>query len=122
MLLVVVAALALTACGDLFNPLETDPGDAGIKLQVTACEYDQTTTVATATYELTSEKEYNTILLNGELSDASGVVIATTAGSLSGVQPGKTYRDEMVFGLSSEPEGQVSCDVTFDFANPGFGG
>ena len=123
LLLAVSAALTLAACSDAFNPLETDPNEAGIDLQVTGCEYDQTSTVAKAIFELTSEKEYQTILVNGELSDESGVVIATTSTSVSGVEPGKTYREELVFGgLSSEPEGELSCDVSFDFASGGFGG
>ena len=122
--LLMIAALGTAACAtDSFNPLETDPGEAGVTLEVVGCEYDQTTTVATATYELTSEKEHSTILLNGELSDESGVVIATTSGSISGVEPGKTYRDDLVFGgLSSEPEGEITCDVAFDFASGDFGG
>lgn len=121
--LAVVCALTLGACADAFNPLETDQGEAGIDLQVTGCEYDTTSTVAKAIFELTSEKEYNTILVNGELSDESGVVIATTSTSVTGVEPGKTYREELVFGgLSSEPEGELTCDVSFDFASGGFGG
>lgn len=112
----------LVGCADAFNPLETDAGEAGIDLEVVGCEYDPTTTVATATFEIRSDKEYSTILVNGELSDDSGAVIATTSNSVSGVEPGKTYRKEMVFGLTSEPEGQIRCDVSFDFANPGFGG
>lgn len=113
--------LALAACAD-FNPLETDQGDAGIDLQVVGCEYDTTTTVATATFELTSEQEYATILVNGELSDDSDAVIATTSTAVTGVDPGKTYREEMVFGVTSEPQGEIRCDVSFEFANQGFGG
>ena len=122
MFLAVVSTLALGACADAFNPLETNPEDAGINLTVTGCTYDQTTTLATATFELTSaEKEYDTILVNGELSDASGVVIATTSTSVSGVEPGKTYREDMVFSLTTPPDGEIACDVSFEFANAGFG-
>jgi hypothetical protein len=124
LLLAVAAALTLAACGDLFNPLETDPNEAGIDLRVVGCEYDTTSTVAKAIFELSSaEKEYATILVNGELSDESGVVIATSSTSVNGVEPGKTYRKELVFGgLSSEPQGELVCDVSFDFASGGFGG
>ena len=30
--------LLLAACADAFNPLETDPSEAGINLQVVGCE------------------------------------------------------------------------------------
>jgi hypothetical protein len=122
LVLLVPVVLLLAACADAFNPLETDPSEAGINLQVVGCELDPATTVAKATFELTSDESYSTILLNGELSDESGVVIDTTSGSLSGVEAGKTYRDELTFGgVTSEPQGELSCDVSFEFANPGFG-
>ena len=113
--------LALFACSGL-NPLETDKEDAGIELKVVDCTYDETTMLAKASFELTSEKEYDTILVNGELSDESGVVISTTSTSVSGVEPGKTYRNEMVFGSTEKPQGEISCAVDFEFANAGFGG
>ena len=115
-----VAALVLAGCSSLFNPLEGDAEEAGVDLEVVGCEFDATTKVAKAIVEVTSEKDYSTILLNGELTDASGIVIATTSGSLTGVNAGKTYRHELVFGLQGEPEGEVACDVTMEFAASDF--
>lgn len=117
----VMVCLLLGACS-MFNPLETDQEEAGIDLKVVGCEQDPTSGVAQAIIELTSEKEYSTILLQGELSDESGVVIATTSSSVVGVQPGKTYRKELIFGGIPEAQGELSCNVTFDFASAGIGG
>ena len=119
LLAVLGLALFVGACN--FNPLETDQKEAGIKLEVVGCDQDPTSGVVTATIELTSEKEYSTILLQGEVSDESDVVIATTSSSVVGVLPGKTYRKELIFGGIPEPQGQITCDVTFDFASEGIG-
>jgi hypothetical protein len=120
--LVLVGTLLLGGCDAFdFNPLETDQREAGIELEVVGCERDDTSGVARAVVELTSEREYQTVLLQAELSDESGVVIATTSSSVVGVNPGRTYRKELVFGGIPEPEGAISCDVTFDFASEGFG-
>ncbi len=118
--LLLLTLTALSACTDAFSPLETDQESAGVRIEVTACEADATSGVVTATYELTSEQEYTSILLNGEVTDESGVVVATTAGSLSGVQAGRTYRDDLVFG-SLEAEGEITCNVTFEHATSPIG-
>ncbi len=118
--LLIALVLGGTACfGGDFNPLEEDPEEAGITIEVTACEHNADIGNITATFELTSEEEYSTVLVNGEATDESGVVIATSSTSLINVQPGRTYRDSMVLSTpAAPPEGEVSCDVTLDFANP----
>jgi hypothetical protein len=117
---ILLAAISLLLVGcELFNPLEGDQEEAGVEITVVACARDETSGVATATFELTSEKEYDTILVQGELSDSTGVVIATSSTSVVGVRPGRTYRQDIVFGSPSEPEGELSCAVHFDFASAG---
>jgi hypothetical protein len=112
-------ALTLPACG-LFGPtIEQIPsGGENITVNVTACEFDPTTGLATASFELISEEEYSSVLLNGELSEESGIVVGTGTGAVNGVEPDTTYRDDIVFSLSGEPEGDVSCNVTVELANP----
>lgn len=94
------------------------PGGEDISVNVLTCEFDPTTGLANATFELTSQEDYSTVLLRGELSDETGIVIGTGTGSATNVVAGTPYRDDLVFSLSSEPEGGVSCDVSIDLANP----
>jgi hypothetical protein len=117
--LVGLGALLLSAGCNLVEPtIEPIQGTENVTVNVVACDFDPTTGLATATFELTSEEEYSSVLLQGELSDQSQIVIGTGSGSVLGVQPGKTYRDQIVFSLTGEPEGQVTCDVRVDLVNP----
>jgi hypothetical protein len=116
-MLAVGAILGTTACGERILE-QIPPGGEDISVNVLSCGFDATTGLATATFELTSEQEYGSVLLRGELSDQSGIIIGTGTGSATGLEPGVPYRDEMVFSLSSEPEGDVTCDVSIDLANP----
>lgn len=113
------AALLMTGC-DLLSPtIEQIPGRGeNLSIDVVACNVDPATGLATATFELTSKVPYGSILLRGEMSDENGVVVGTGTGALSVVQPGKTYREDIVFSLSGEPQGRVDCDVSVELANP----
>jgi hypothetical protein len=116
--LAVGALLIVTGCGGERILEQIPPGGEDITVNVLSCNFDATTGLASAGFELTSEQEYRTVLLRGELSDESGIVIGTGTGSATDLKPGTPYRDEMVFSLSSEPEGEVSCNVAVDLANP----
>jgi hypothetical protein len=118
--MLVVVVIAGTACfGGDFNPLEEDPEEAGITIDVIACEHNADIGTITATFELSSTEEYSTVLVNGEATDESGVVIATSSTSVINVRPGRTYRESMVLSTpATPPEGDVACEVTLDFANP----
>jgi hypothetical protein len=79
-MLLTVAVLLLTACfGGDPNPIEEDPGEAGVTIDVVGCERDEVTGNVMLTFELTSENEYQSVLVNGEVRDASGTVLAPAA-------------------------------------------
>jgi hypothetical protein len=109
--------LSTAACRERL--LEQIPsGGKNITINVTACDLDRATGLATATFELTSREEYSSVLLNAQLSDESGIVIGIGTGAVNGVEPGTTYRDDILFSVSGEPEGEVSCNVGVELANP----
>jgi hypothetical protein len=120
--LLTVAALLLTACleGDP-NPIEEDPGEAGVTIDVVGCERDEVTGNVMLTFELTSEQEYQSVLVNGEVRDATGTVLATSSASLLEVRPGQTYRGDMVLSPAGEVEGELTCDAQLDFAQDPIG-
>jgi hypothetical protein len=112
-----VVVLSTAACRERL--LEQIPsGGKNITINVTACDFDPTTGLATATFELTSKEEYSSVLLNAQLSEESGIVVGTGTGAVNGVEPGTTYRDDILFSVSGEPEGDVSCNVGVELANP----
>lgn len=118
-IVVAAAGLITTACfGDLsdVNPVERDAGEAGIRIEVVGCELDETTGNVTATVEVTSEREYSTILVNLELVDAQGTVVATTSTSASNVQPGETYRLEMPLSPAGELGEGFRCEADLSLA------
>jgi hypothetical protein len=121
----VLAALVTTAClGDDFgdiSPVERDADQAGVTIEVTGCELDETTGNVTATVEVTSEKEYETILVDFELADAQGTVVATTATSATSVQPGETYRLEMPLSPAGELGEGFTCEADLNLATEPFG-
>jgi hypothetical protein len=59
---------------------------------VVGCELDETTGNVTSTVEVTSERGYSTVLVDFELVDARGTVVASTSTSASNVRPRETYR------------------------------
>ncbi len=46
----------------------------------------------TLTFELTSENEYRSVLVNGRIKDDTGTFLDTGTASLVEVKPGQTYR------------------------------
>lgn len=124
-LVLVLAALVSTACfgdelGDL-NPVERDAGQAGIDIEVTGCQLDETTGNVTATVEVTSEQEYETILVDFKLVDAQGTVVATTSTSATNVQPGETYRLEMPLSPAGQLGEGFTCEADLNLATEPFG-
>src|SRR5919108_6134893 len=81
--------------------------EAGVRIQVAECALDETTGNATATVEVTSEKAYETVLVDFKLVDAEGTVVATT--SATNVQPGETYRLEMPLSPAGELGKGFTC-------------
>ena len=123
-IVVAAAGLITTACfGDLsdVNPVERDAGEAGIQIEVVGCELDETTGNVTATVEVTSEREYSTILVNFELVDAQGTVVANTSTSASNVQPVETYRLEMPLSPAGELGEAFTCEADLSLATEPFG-
>ena len=124
-LLLVLMALGSTSCfGDGFgdiSPVERDAGEAGIRIDVTGCELDETTGNVTATVEVTSEKEYDAVLVDFELVDAAGTVVASTSTSATNVQPGETYRLEMPLSPAGELGEGFTCEADLNLATEPFG-
>jgi hypothetical protein len=117
---VVAVALSLGTACDL-NPLERGE-EAEVAVRTTKCQLDRQTLLVRATYEATSEKEYQSVLFRGEVIQTDGTVIATGSGSITSMRPGRTYRQTMVMStLSEPPEGDIECEVTLDFATEPFG-
>jgi hypothetical protein len=122
-LLFALATLVATACsGADLNPVEQDEERAGITIRVVGCELDPGTGIVTMTYEVESEREYQAVVINGSVKDESGVVVATSSGSVTDVSPGETYRDEMVLSPAGEPQGELDCEATLELATEPFGG
>jgi hypothetical protein len=121
--LALLALLVLPACfgGDL-NPIEEDQGDAGVSIEVVGCQRDQVTGNVTLTFELTSENEYQSVLVNGTVKDETGTVLDTSTASLVEVKPGQTYRGEMILAPAGDVEGELSCEAGLDFAQDPIGG
>jgi hypothetical protein len=123
--LAVAAGIVSTAClgdglGDL-NPVERDAGEAGITIEVVGCELDEATGNVTSTVEVTSEKEYSTVLVDLELVDAQGTVVASTSTSAGNVRPGETYRLEMPLSPAGELGEGFTCQADLSLATEPFG-
>jgi hypothetical protein len=124
-ILVVITGIVSTACfgdglGDL-NPVERDAGEAGIRIEVVGCELDETTGNVTSTVEVTSEREYSTVLVDFKLVDAQGTVVASTSTSATGVRPGETYRLEMPLSPADELGEGFTCEADLNLATEPFG-
>lgn len=122
---VVIAGIITTACfgdglGDL-NPVERDAGEAGIRIEVVGCELDEAIGNVTSTVEVTSEKEYSTVLVDFELVDAQGTVVASTSTSASNVRPGETYRLQMPLSPAGELGEGFTCQADLSLATEPFG-
>ncbi|HWC32939.1 MAG TPA: hypothetical protein VG709_07405 [Actinomycetota bacterium] len=113
-----LVVLLLPACFDAFNPLEDDPEEAGVSVEVVACDVDETSGVATATAEVTSTEPHDSVLLRGELIGEDGTVLHQSATSVQNIEPGRTYRARITFGALSRQDRRqdLECDVQLDFA------
>ena len=124
-ILAVIVGIVSTACfgdglGDL-NPVERDAGEAGVRIEVVACELDETTGNVTSTVEVTSEKEYSTVLVDFKLVDSQGTVVASSSTSASSVRPGETYRLEMPLSPAGELGEGFTCEADLNLATEPFG-
>jgi hypothetical protein len=121
--LAALVLLVLPACfgGDL-NPIEEDPGDAGVRIDVVGCQRDEVSGNVTLTFELTSEKGYQSVLVNGTVKDDTGTILDTGTASLVEVKPGQTYRGEMILAPAGDVEGERACEGGLDFAQDPIGG
>jgi hypothetical protein len=124
-ILAVIVGIVSTACfgdglGDL-NPVERDAGEAGVRIEVVGCELDETTGNVTSTVEVTSEKEYSTVLVDFKLVDSQGTVVASSSTSASNVSPGQTYRLEMPLSPAGELGEGFTCEADLNLATEPFG-
>ena len=115
--------LAVPACfGQEVNPIEEDPGEAGVIIEVVGYERDDPSGNVMLTFELTSDREYQTVLVNGEVADETGTVLATSSASPLEVEPGQSYRGDMVLAPAGDAEGELTCRAELDFAQDPIGG
>jgi hypothetical protein len=118
----VAVATLLAACTEALDPLERDAGEAGITIEVTGCDLDEGTGLVMATAEVTSkEKEYSTVLVDFELVDSEGVVVASTSTSAANVKPGQTYRLQMPLSPAGELGSGFECRADLNLATEQFG-
>jgi hypothetical protein len=88
---------------------------------VVGCELDETTGNVTSTVEVTSERGYSTVLVDFELVDAQGTVVASTSTSASNVRPRETYRLEMPLSPAGELGEGFTCEADLNMATEPFG-
>jgi hypothetical protein len=48
-------------------------------------------------------------------------VIGTSSGAVTGMRPGRVYRNEMTISVPDTPRGEISCTVEVDIATEPFG-
>jgi hypothetical protein len=111
----VAAAVTLAACS-AFNPLERDPEDAGVSIKVERCEQDEVSEVVSATFTVRSEEDYDVVLVDGKLKDATGLVVATSSTSVSNVKANEPTQGTMSLSPQGEYEKPVDCEITLNFA------
>jgi hypothetical protein len=114
-----VVALSLAGCSPSAEQLPaTDPEAAGITIEVTSCEFDPVTTLVRMTFELTSTQDRGSVLLRGKVLDASGAVLGEAPAAVQSVGRGRVSTGEVAVPLDRDPDGQISCRVDLDVANP----
>jgi hypothetical protein len=117
--LATAVSLGLGACAPSPENLPaTDPEAAGIRIEVSSCEFDPLTTAVRMTFELTSTERRGSVLVRGQVLDASGAVLGEAPAAVGGVVPGRASTGEVTVPLGVDPGGQVSCQVDLDLANP----
>ena len=119
--LLVLVVLLLPGCFDALNPLERDADEAGVTIRVDKCEQDRTSEVVTATYTVTSEQDYDNVLLDGKLKDATGTVVASTSGSVQNVKAGEPVQNVMSLSPQGSYEKPLDCEITLNFAQQPLG-
>jgi hypothetical protein len=87
-----------------------------------ACELDPAVGNVNLEFELTSEREYQTVLVNGRVMDETGAVLDTSSASLLEVKPGQTYRGEMVLSPVGDVQGDMECGAELGLAQDPIGG
>jgi hypothetical protein len=110
-----------SACAEALNPVQRDAGEAGITIEVVGCEFDEGTGNVTATVELTSEREYSTVLVDFNLKDAEGTVVTSSSTSASSVHPGETYRLQLPLSPAGELGQAFRCEAELNLATERFG-
>lgn len=117
-LLVPLVAVAVATAGcQLFDPLERDSEDAGITITVDRCEQDEVSEVVSATFTVVSEEEdYDTVLVDGKLKDATGTVVASSSTSVSNVKAGERQQGVMSLSPSGSYETPLDCEIELNFA------
>ncbi|HEX2030030.1 MAG TPA: hypothetical protein VHL78_01325 [Actinomycetota bacterium] len=114
---VVLGALAVLAVAcSAFDPLERDAREAGIRIKVERCEQDEVSEVVSATFTVRSEEDYDVVLVNGRLKDATGLVVATSSTSVSNVRPDEPVQGVMSLSPQGSYERPLDCEITLEFA------
>lgn len=114
MFLAVFAALA-AGCS-AFDPLERDAQEAGIGINVERCEQDEVSEVVSATFTVRTEEDYDVVLVNGRLKDASGLVVATSSTSVSNVRANEPTQGVMSLSPQGSYQKPLDCEITLEFA------
>ncbi len=113
LLAVVVAAAA--GCS-AFDPLERDPEQAGVRINVERCEQDEVSEVVSTTFTVRSEEDYDVVLVDGKLKDATGLVVATSSTSVSNVTANEPTQGVMSLSPQGDYEKPLDCEITLNFA------
>ena len=110
-----VVAVAVGGCS-AFDPLERDPEEAGVRIAVERCEQDEVSEVVSATFTVRSEEDYDVVLVNGKLKDATGLVVATSSTSVSNVRANEPTQGVMSLSPQGSYEKPLDCEITLEFA------
>jgi hypothetical protein len=116
-----IVALALGSACNAFNPLERDSEEAGVQITVDECEQDRTTDLVNVTFTVNSENDYDTVLIDAKLRDASGTVVGTSSTSVSNVKAGEPTQGVMTLSPQGDFEKPLECDLQLNFAQQPLG-
>ena len=112
------AAAVTSACGldNAFDPLERDPGEAKVTITVDECDQDRTTDLVSMTFTVESQEDYQTVLVDGKLKDASGTVVGNSSTSVSNVTAGERNQAVMTLSPAGDYDKPLECQASLDFA------